>query len=90
MNEETGLTAAIELLSGAYVRSNGSVALVFLARVAARAEPIGPTHEIREQRWVPRKRALELVARRTRRRLREALALHGHRSQRALRVRRTG
>ncbi len=74
VDEETGLTIRIEALSGTYPRSDGSVALVFLARVSADAEPTGPRNEIRLQRWVPHGKAVRLLPRRARRRLADALA----------------
>jgi 8-oxo-dGTP diphosphatase len=74
VDEETGLTIRIETLSGTYPRSDGSVALVFLARVSADAEPTGPRNEIRLQRWVPHGKAVRLLPRRARRRLADALA----------------
>ena len=74
VEEETGLRARILGLTGRYVRADGSVAVVFAARVAEGAEPFGPRNEIREQRWVPHGKALRLLSRRARRRLVEALA----------------
>ncbi len=74
VDEETGLTIRIETLSGTYRRSDGSFALVFLARVSADAELAGPRNEIRHQRWVPHPKAIRLLPRRARRRLADALA----------------
>ena len=74
VDEETGLAARILGVTGIYRRSDGSVAIVFAARVAAGAEPAGPRNEIREQRWVTPRQAERLLARRARRRLADALA----------------
>ncbi len=74
VEEETGLNAQILGLTGRYVRADGSVAVVFAARVAEGAEPLGPRNEIREQRWVAHRKALRLLSRKARRRLVEALA----------------
>ena len=77
VDEETGLVARIRVCSGTYRRSDGSFAIVFLASVAADAEPAGPRNEIRHQRWVRRRKALRLLPRRARQRLADALARHG-------------
>jgi 8-oxo-dGTP pyrophosphatase MutT (NUDIX family) len=73
VGEETGLVARVHGLTGTYRRSDGSVALVFIASVAPWAELCGPTDEIRCQRWVPQDEALELLSQRARRRLADAL-----------------
>jgi 8-oxo-dGTP diphosphatase len=77
VEEETGLRARIVAVTGRYVRSDGSVAVVFAATVAADAEPLGPRNEIREQRWFAHGKALRRLSRKARRRLIEALALRG-------------
>jgi 8-oxo-dGTP pyrophosphatase MutT (NUDIX family) len=74
VREETGLAAAIHRLTGIYERSDGSLAIVFVGRVAAGAVLAGPRHEIREQRWVRLDRAPGLLPRKARRRLADALA----------------
>jgi 8-oxo-dGTP diphosphatase len=73
VEEETGMRPRILGVTGAYSRSDGSVAVVHAASVAPTAEPCGPRHEIREQRWVPRAEALRMLPLKTRRRLSEAL-----------------
>lgn len=87
--EETGLSITVGELVGAYLRSDGSYALVFLATAAEGAEPVGPVNEIAAQRWVSRRKALRLLGRSARRRLREALARHDEAAA-APRRRRTG
>jgi 8-oxo-dGTP pyrophosphatase MutT (NUDIX family) len=77
VDEETGLRARVHVLSGAYLREDGSVAHVYLASVAADAEPAGPRNEIRHQRWVRRRKALRLLPRRVRARLQDALQRYG-------------
>ena len=74
VDEETGLCATNLRLTGVYGRADGSVAVVFAARVAKGAKPAGPRNEIREQRWVPRHEAMRLLPRQARRRLADALA----------------
>ena len=73
VEEETGLVVRVHALAGTYLRSDGSSALVFLARVSDDAEPTGPRNEIRQQRWVRRREALELLPPRARERLADAL-----------------
>ena len=75
VDEETGLVAEILGVTGIYLRSDGSPAIVFAATVPARSEPTGPRNEIREQRWTPIREAMRLLPRRVRRRLADALAL---------------
>lgn len=77
VDEETGLRARVQVLSGAYLRSDGSYAHVYIATVAADAEPAGPRNEIRRQRWVRRRKALRLLPRRVRVRLEDALQRYG-------------
>ena len=74
VEEETGLRARLLGRTGEYRRSDGSLAIVFAARVAWDAEPAGPRFEIREQRWVEGRKALRLLPRKSRQRLAEALA----------------
>ena len=74
VDEETGLVAVALLLTGRYLRSDGSVADIFRARVAPGAEPAGPRNEIRSQRWVEHADALRMLPRRVRQRLVDALA----------------
>lgn len=92
--EETGLEVTLESLAGAYLRDDGSYALVYLARASARAEPVGPINEIAGQRWVSQRKALRLLARSARRRMADALkqrAVPARQARRALaRVRRSG
>src|SRR5687767_3727656 len=66
VEEETGLRPRILGRTGRYPRRDGSVAIVFAARVAWNAEPAGPRNEIREQRWVPSREAMRLLSRRSR------------------------
>lgn len=74
VDEETGLVARILGRTGRYRRSDGSIAIVFMACVARGAEPTGPRNEIRHQRWVVHDEALRLLPRRVRRRLADALS----------------
>ncbi len=73
VDEETGLAAEIVGLAGIYRRNDASLAFVFLARVAPGAEPVGPTHEIAKQKWIPLPRALGRLGRGPRRRLLDAI-----------------
>ena len=77
VDEETGLTPRVHVLSGAYLRSDGSFAMVYVASVPPDAEPAGPRNEIRHQRWVRRSKALRLLPRRARERLADALERYG-------------
>jgi 8-oxo-dGTP diphosphatase len=73
-HEETGMRVQILGLTGVYGRKDGTRAVVFVAESPRDAEPAGPRHEIREQRWVRRAKARRVLGRSARRRLRDALA----------------
>jgi 8-oxo-dGTP diphosphatase len=75
VDEETGLDARILARTGRYRRSDGSIAVVFIACVPRDAEPAGPRNEIRRQRWVVHDEAMRLLPRRVRRRLADALSV---------------
>lgn len=73
--EETGLRPELVGLSGMYLRRDGSLAYVFAGRVKASKEPGGPRHEIRKQRFMGIRKALEKLAKAARTRLLDALGL---------------
>lgn len=72
VREETGLRARVVRLTGRYRREDGTLARVYCAR--ARGKLSGGGREIVDQRWVPIRRAKEMVGHTTRRRLVEGLA----------------
>ena len=65
--------ARIAGLTGIYVRTDGSLAFVFAARVGLDEHPRGPRHEIRKQKWVPADQALRRLSASSAERLRDAL-----------------
>lgn len=85
VDEETGLTPQVRALVGAYPRSDGSFALVYLARVDLRGQDHGPGGEIARLRWASPRKARRLLTRRARARLRDALDCHAGRRRPAVR-----
>lgn len=74
MHEETGLRIRILGRTGVYPRSDDSRAVVFAGEAPPDARPVGPRNEIREQRWVPVRKARRLLRPRSRQRLNDALS----------------
>jgi 8-oxo-dGTP diphosphatase len=73
VDEETGLHASIQGLSGVYRRKDLTLAFVFLARVPEYERIKGARFEIEKQRWLPPSRAARKLGRRARSRLLDAL-----------------
>lgn len=85
VDEETGLAPRVQALIGAYPRTDGSFALVYLARVDGRARDGGPGHEIERLRWARPRKARRLLPRSARRRLQDALDCHAGQRRPAVR-----